>query len=99
MKLRDHPLMVRNVTWPPQWKPVGPSNGSVQGELGILQDVSMHSLITNKICVTMEHLSHRYMAVLAFDDEMFTQHLYPVLLKRVGSSLQEIGDLDLSHLL
>jgi hypothetical protein len=99
VKLRDHPLMIRNVTWPPQWQAVGASNCSVQGELGILQDASMHRLITNKICVTMAHLSYRYIAVLAFDDEMFTKQLYPVLLKHVGSSLREIGDLDLSHLL
>jgi hypothetical protein len=102
MKLRDHPLMTRNSrvpSWPPQWKLVGNERGQAQGELGILEDVSMHDLIANKIFVAMEHLSERYIAVLAFDDETFAKQLYSILMKNIGRSIREIGDLDLSHLL
>ena len=102
MKLRDHPLMIRNsgiASWPPQWKPVGLDNGVVQGELGILDDVSMHDLVGNKIFIAMEHLGGRYISVLAFDDATFAKQVYSLLLKNIGRSLREIGGLDLSHLL
>jgi hypothetical protein len=102
MKLRDHPLMVRKsgiVSWPPQWQPVNLDKGSVQGEIGILDDVSMHEAIENKIFLAIEHLGERYIAVLAFDDNQFAKQIYPRLLENLGQSLKEIGDLDVSHLL
>ena len=102
MKLREHPSLIRKsgfASWPPQWKPIGDNRGTVQGELGILEDVSMHDSIANKIFLAMDHRAERYIAVLAFDDETFAKHLYPLLIKRIGSSLCEIGELDLSHLL
>lgn len=102
MKLRDHSLVVRKsgiVSWPPQWQPVNRDKGSIQGEIGILEDVSMHEGIDNKIFVAMEHLGERYIAVLAFDDNQFVKQIYPLLLDNLGRSFKEIGDLDLSHLL
>ena len=104
MNLRDHPLMIRNsgvVSWPPEWKPVdvNQGNGIVRGEIGILEDASMHDLIANKIFLAMTHLSERYIAVLAFDDQVFANQLYLVLLKNIGREIREIGSLDLSHLL
>jgi hypothetical protein len=102
MKLRDHPLLIRKsgiVSWPPDWKPVGENSGSVRGEIGILDDASMHDLINNKIFLAMTHLSERYITVLAFDDQVFAKQLYLVLLKNLGRQIQEIGDLDLSHFL
>jgi hypothetical protein len=102
MKLRDHPLLIRKsgiTSWPPQWQLVGNEKNQVQGELGRLEDVSMNDLIANKIFVAMEHLSDRYIAVLAFDDEMFAQQLYSILMKNIGRSIREIGDLDVSRLL
>ncbi|HKY08879.1 MAG TPA: hypothetical protein VJQ55_11580 [Candidatus Binatia bacterium] len=101
MKLRDHPLMIRNsgiVSWPPEWQPIG-RKGSVRGEIGILDDVSMHNLIANKIFLAAQHLSDRYVTVLAFDDEIFAKQLYPLLLENIGRSIQEIGELEISHLL
>jgi hypothetical protein len=101
MKLRDHPLMTRKSgipSWPPAWQPVVRNNGAVQGELGILEDVSMSDLIPNKIFLAMEHVSERYITVLAFDDAMFAKQLYPLLLENIGRSIREIGDLDLSQL-
>ena len=86
-------------TWPPEWKPVDRDNGNVQGELGILHEVSMSDLISNKIFLAMDHLAERYITVLAFDDATFAKQPYPLLLKKIGCSIKEIGDLDLSHLL
>jgi hypothetical protein len=103
MKLRDHPLMIRKSgvpSWPPAWRTVG-SNAHAGSslELGILQDASMSDLIANKIFIAIEHLSERYIAVLAFDDEIFAKQLYTLLLKNIGRNIREIGDLDISHLL
>jgi hypothetical protein len=102
MKLRDHPLMTRQsgiVSWPPQWQCVGHDRGLVQGELGMLEDVSMHDLIENKIFIAMAHMSERYIAVLQFDDGIFAKQLYSLLVQHMGRSIREIGDLDLSRLL
>ena len=102
MQLRDHPLMTRKsgvVSWPPEWKPVNDSRDNLKGELGILEDVGMHDLITNKIFLVMTHSSDRYFAVMAFDDEIFAKQLYLLLLGHIGRSLHDIGALDLSHLL
>ena len=102
MKLRDHPLMTLKsgtVSWPPQWQRVGHDRSVVPGELGMLEDVSMHDLIENKIFMAMAHKSERYIAVLAFDDGMFAKQLYSLLLKQIGHSIREIGDLDMPHLL
>ena len=102
MKLRDHPLMTREggiVSWPPEWQSVGRSGGAIRGELGILDNVSMSDVIANKIFLAMEHLTERYIAVIAFDNELFTKQLYPLLIQNIGNSVREIGDLDLSHLL
>jgi hypothetical protein len=73
--------------------------GSVRGELGSLDDVSMNKLIPNKVFLAMEHLAERYITVLAFDDDPFANQLYGLLLNNIGRSIQEIGDLDLSHTL
>jgi hypothetical protein len=101
VKLRDHPLMnrkSRTVSWPPQWQCVDHDRGIVQGELGVLEDVSMHDLINSKIFMAMDHLSERYITVLALNDEMFARQLYSLLVQHIGRSICEIGDLDLSHL-
>ena len=47
----------------------------------------------------MEHLSERYVTVLAFDDDPFANQLYGLLLENIGRSIKEIGELDLSHML
>jgi hypothetical protein len=60
--------------------------------------VSMHDLINSKIFMAMDHLSERYIAVLALNDEMFARQLYSLLVQHIGRSICEIGDLDLSHL-
>jgi hypothetical protein len=102
MKLRDHPLMARqsgHITWPPRWQPVGNHSGFVQAELGILEDVSMTDLIPNKVFIAMRHLGERYISVLQFDDQIFTRQIYSLLERRIGVSIREIGELELSHTL
>ena len=102
VRLRDHPLMTRKsgtVGWPPLWKCVGNDRGVVQGEVGMLEDVSMHDSIEDKIFIAMSHMSEKYIAVLVFDDGMFAKQIYSLFVQQIGRSIREIGDLDLSHLL
>jgi hypothetical protein len=97
MQLRNHPAMTRKsgvVNWPPQWRAVALDRG-VLGEVGTLEAVSMNDLIGNKIFIAMQHMSERYVAVLAFDDENFTKQLYSALLEHTGRTMRESGDLDL----
>jgi hypothetical protein len=86
-------------SWPPQWQAVDRNVRAIEGEVGILEDVSMHDSIANKIFLAVQHRHDRHIAVLAFDDTTFVQQLYRILLKHIGRSVKEIGDLDLSHLL
>ena len=91
------------LSWPPEWTPVGRVGGSgegnVRGELGTLYDATMNKLIPNKVFLAMDHRAHRYITVLAFDDEPFANQLYGLLLDNIVRSIKEIGDLNLSHLL
>jgi hypothetical protein len=87
------------MSWPPRLRSVANIRSEVRGEIGILEDVSMNDLIPNKIFIAVDHLAERYIALLAFDDETFAKQLYPLLLKNVGRTIREIGELDLSHLL
>lgn len=68
------------VSWPPEWRAVIRESTVVQGEVGILDDVSMHDRIANKIFMAMEQMDERYIAVLSFDDETFTKQLYLLLI-------------------
>jgi hypothetical protein len=47
----------------------------------------------------MEYEGRRYMAALGFDDAAFCSQLYIFLQSKIGLSIREIGDLDLSHTL
>jgi hypothetical protein len=102
MQLRAHPLMshhrVRN--WPPKWTTTqNDPNDNVEGEVGILSEVLMNKLFKDKLYLIIEHEGRRYMAAVTFDDVAFCSQLYILLQSKVGLSIREIGDLDLSHTL
>ena len=100
MQLRDHPLMIRktgHATWPPKWIALRPGdNDNPMGEVGGLEDVDTHALIENKIFLFMRYRGFRYMGVVTLDDPMFCRHIFPLLRSKIGLSIKEIGDLDLS---
>lgn len=103
VKLSDHPLMTRKsgyANWPPKWTtPHWDEDDKPEGEVGVLDDVEMHTLIDNKIFLFMQYRSYRYMGVLAFDDLKFCHAIYSLLQSNLGRTIQEIGDLDLSSTL
>ena len=102
MQLRYHPLMRRHGTsnWPPLWiTSRNDPNDKPRGEIGTLTEVLMHRQLDDKLFLVIEHEAQRYMGALTFDDLAFCGELYRLLQGKVGISIREIGDLDLSHTL
>ena len=59
----------------------------------------MSDLITNKVFLMIQYERNRYMGLIAFDDERFCYEIYTLLKSKVGLSIREIGDIDLSYTL
>lgn len=102
VKLRDHPLMsfggVRN--WPPIW-PQSRAGGTItlKGEIGILAHIHHYVGEYNKIFLIVEHEGEAFVGGLLFDDVAFSEQLARLLKSKIGRSIREIGNLDLSYLL
>jgi hypothetical protein len=45
----------------------------------------------------MEHCGAEYVGELLLDDPAFCQEIFEVLSQHLGNTIQEIGDIDLSH--
>ena len=103
MELRDHPLMIRktgHLSWPPVWIPTGEnSDDKPVGEVGTLEDITMSELVDTKIFLFIQYRGLRYMGFITFDDPMFCRAIYALLQSKLGLSIKEIGDLDVSYTL
>jgi hypothetical protein len=103
MKLRDHPLMIRksgHPSWPPVWTPTDQNRDDKPvGEAGTLENVMVGNLVDDKIFVFMQYQGLRYMGFMKFDDPMFCRTIYTLLRSKIGLSMKEIGDLDVSYTL
>jgi hypothetical protein len=87
-------------SWPPVWTTTRQdANDRPTGEIGNLERAMMHELFNNKIFLFIEHQGRRYMGSMQFDAPQFCYQIYALLQAQVGLSIQEIGDLDVSHLL
>ena len=102
MTLRDSPLMTRKSgvkTWPPRWTTADQEKSDWPiGELGTLQQIWMHDLFDSCLFLFIEYDGFSYTGSIYFDDPMFCYDIYALLQTKVGCSIKEIGDLDLSHL-
>jgi hypothetical protein len=102
MRLRDHPLMShrRGSNWPPVWTKVT-ENGTktVRGEVGVLKFVHANAQLSNKCFLVIEHEREKFVGCLIFDDLQFCAQISMLLRSQSGRSIQEIGDLDISHML
>ena len=103
MKLRDHSLMnyrgLRN--WPPIWTwRGGPGeNNGPRGVVGILRDVFLSRVEPrSRVYLIMEHENSEYMGCLLFNEPKICEQICELLTKHFGSSISDIGDLDLSYL-
>ena len=95
--------------WPPTWLWTGKGpNRRVFGEVGVLKEV--HVAIDepdaansvrpyNRVYLYMEYDESRYVGCLLFDDAAACRQVGDILAQQCGKSLQEIGNIDLSHLL
>ena len=102
MTLRDHPGMsyrgLKN--WPPVWTQT--QNGSVKtvlGEIGVLRCIYANDRIASKCYLVIDHEGQRYVGCLIFSDRSFANLVTRLLRTYVGRSIQEIGDLDVTHTL
>jgi hypothetical protein len=103
MQLRDHPLMIRKSgypAWPPRWTTTRLSkNDKPLAEIGSLEQVLMTDWFNNKIFLFIRYRGNRYMGLMAFDDPAFCYQIFTLLKSKLGCSIKEIGDLDLSAML
>jgi hypothetical protein len=103
MMLRNSPMMTRKSgvkNWPPRWTTASQEKSDWPvGEVGTLQKVWMHYLLDTCLFLFIEHNGFPYTGSIYFDDPMFCDDIYTLLQTKVGCSIKEIGDLDLSHLL
>jgi hypothetical protein len=86
-------------TWPPLWMMTQDKDDKAIGEVGSLEDVMMSDLLDNKVFVVMQYQGLRYMGFMTFDDRPFCREIYTLLKSKIGVSIKEIGDTDLSHTL
>jgi hypothetical protein len=87
-------------TWPPVWTTTQQDrNDKPIGEVGTLEDVFMSHLIDNKVFMFMQFQGFRYIGFIGFDDLMFCRDMYTLLKSKMGLSIKEIGDINLSYTL
>jgi hypothetical protein len=100
MQLRHHPAMrYRGVSnWPPTWtQPDGTSLSP--GEIGILQYVHTNPLLSGKCFLVIEHEGQRWVGSLIFDNAALCRQISEIIKPHLGRTIEEIGDLDVSHTL
>jgi hypothetical protein len=101
VKLRDHPLIRHpgGANWPPVWTQRRIDGvKAVTGEDGIL--IYVHAATDSTKCdLVVEYENENYIGTLLFDEEKFCHQVAALLRQHIGSSIEEIGDLDLSFAL
>jgi hypothetical protein len=100
-KLRDHPLMkYRGVpTWPPVWTQERFDGiKKMKDEVGVL--IYVHTAPGSHRCyLIISYENENYAGTLLFDSARFCQEVADLLRQHIGSSIKEIGDLDVSFTL
>ena len=98
MQLRDHPCMVFNGIshWPPAWlRTSGKDITHLAGEIGILKDCRVSRVYLNLCFVTIRYDGTEYVGHLELLNKVCCQRICEVLNAHHGSTLQEIGSLDI----
>ena len=100
MQLRHHPLIsYRNrSSWPPIWMWIdGKENQHPRGEVGVLKRVKPYDpgALLPGCFLWIEHADSTYLGFLLFEDRCFCQQVTEFLQDHCGSSIEEIGGLDL----
>lgn len=86
--------------WPPVWRQSTAKDAKfIMGEIGNLAYVHCRDGPSTKCFLVIEHEGESYVGALLFDDAPFCHHITNLLRQHIGHSIEEIGDLDLSHML
>jgi hypothetical protein len=87
--------------WPPAWVWVGGGqNTRPIGEVGHAQEVLAAKITPAYGCfLIIKYQEAAYMGALLFDEPSFCTEIYGLLRNYVGHTVQEMGSLDVSHLL
>ncbi|HEY2987585.1 MAG TPA: hypothetical protein VGL11_07655 [Candidatus Binatia bacterium] len=87
--------------WPPTWTWIGgKDNTHPKGEIGILEALVPSAVYPlSRLFLVIEHGTAVYMGALLFDDSAFCRQLQDLLQSQTRRSIQEIGDLEVGHLL
>jgi hypothetical protein len=70
-----------------------------RGEIGVLTQVKVWLAIDNPLFLKISFQGSEYVGAMYFDDVVFCRQIKRILETMIGSSIQEIGDHDLSHTL
>ena len=103
VELRYHPLMSygRVPNWPPLWTCIGGDvEAKARGEIGTLREVlPSQTAPGERIFLIVDYDGHEYIGCLMFSDLAFCRQMFDLLKGHRGSTIHDIGGLDLSHLL
>jgi len=103
MLLRNHPLMrgyYNLPNWPPVWVSLyAKEKRLTRKEVGVLTEVKKSQFNEARLLLEMEYDEDLYGTALTFSDVAFCNTIFEVLKGAVGLSIEEIGNIDLSHTL
>lgn len=91
--------------WPPRWMPREAGKNQLHGEIGVLKEVASacgedaHTHDPSQVFLFMEHEGVGYVTAVSFDDSVFCGQIGRFLKQHYGRTLQEVGSLDVGHLL
>jgi hypothetical protein len=101
VKIRDHPLIRHpsGTNWPPVWTQRRIDGvKAMTGEDGVL--IYVHAATDSDKCfLVIEIENENYTGTLLFGDPKFGHHVADLLRQHIGSSIKQIGDLDVSFIL
>ena len=102
MRLREHTKIKYKgrSSWPPSWAgSYGPGSTLAIGEQGELKKVTKleaHGSLPDHLVLEIEHEGGRFSGGLLVDDNSLLDPLLEILSQCIGSSIQEIGDREIS---
>jgi len=97
VKLREHPLLLKN--WPPVWTQTKKEGGNklVRGEVGVLNYVHSNPKVSGKCYLVMDYEGESYVGTMTFVSHAFCKQFGDLLNRNLKRPIKDIGDLDLSH--
>ena len=88
------------LNWPPVWTQTTKKTiKTLKGELGTLNRIVMHDLISRRFFLLIEYENEYYLGCLFFDEATFCKQIHDLLQSYIGCSIKEIGSIDLSFTL